>query len=204
MSDQNRPRIELQSFERIEEVVERSFSEESRTHFRERSGIVDSIDDADVPQGYDDKLLWAASLHRALAWDPTLHNLWYTLEHHALREGTLDQRLKELLAVLVNESQKCSYCVKWHSASAKVDGVSDETIDMVQDFDKRKAELPPEWRVPLEFARKVATDHTRVTDEDVQALRDLGYDDGQIVEIVSAALTALMFGRFNVVLNLGE
>ena len=34
--------------------------------------------------------------------------------------------------------------------------------------------------------------------------RDAGYSDVQIVELVSAALTALMFGRFSVVLNLGE
>ena len=204
MADWNKPRIELHPFERIQEVVEQSFSEESRKHFIERSPIVEEIDDKDVPEGYDSKLSWAIQLHGALAWDPELHNIWYTLEYHTLKKGTLDLQLKELLALLVNESQKCMYCVKWHSAAAKAEGASDEMVEIARNFDARKNELPENWRKTLEFARKIATDHTRITDEDVDELKNIGYNDAQIVEIVGASLMALMFGRFNVVLNLGE
>ena len=204
MSGWNEPRIELQPIERIQEVVQQSFSEESRTHFLERSAIVDGIDDRDVPGGYDSKIGWALSLHGALAWDPILHDLWYTLEYHTLKEGTLDPQLKELLAVLVNDTQQCKYCVTWHAAAARTEGARDQTVEIVKDFEQRKHELPEDWRVTLEFAKKVATDHTRIAAEEVDALRDVGYDDAQIVEIVAASLAALMFGRFNVVLNLGE
>jgi uncharacterized peroxidase-related enzyme len=204
MSGWNEPRIKLQPIERIQEVVQESFSEESRTHFFERSAIVDGIDNRDVPSGYESKIDWALSLHRALAWDPVLHDLWYTLEYHTLKEGTVDPQLKELLAVLVNDTQQCKYCVTWHSAAARTEGARDQTIDIVRDFERRKHELREDWRVTLEFAKKVATDHTRIAAEEVDALRKVGYDDAQIVEIVAASLAALMLGRFNVVLNLGE
>ncbi len=204
MSERNRPRIELQPMERIWQVVEENFSNESRTHFVERGAIVDHIDGSDVPNGYDSKISWAVSLHGALAWDPTLHNLLYTLEYHALKEGTVDQQLKELIAILVNDSQQCAYCVKWHSAAAKAEGTQNNIVEIVRDFEQRKHELPDDWRLTLEFAKKIATDHTKITTEECDALRDIGYDDAQIVEIVAASLTALMFGRFNVVLNLGE
>ena len=67
MSEWNRPRIELQPMERIWQVVEENFSNESRTHFVERGAIVDHVDDSDVPNGYDSKISWAVSLHGALS-----------------------------------------------------------------------------------------------------------------------------------------
>lgn len=204
LSGWNKPRIKLQSFERIQEVVDKHFSEESRKHFVERAPIVEKIDEKDVPQGYESKLSWAIQLHGALAWDPELHNIWYTLEYHTLKEGTIDLKLKELLAILVNETQKCLYCVKWHSLAAKVEGATDEMVEIVRNFEARKNELPEDWRKTLEFAKKIATDHTKITDKDVEELKKIGYNDAQIVEIVGASLMALMFGRFNVVLNLGE
>lgn len=140
----------------------------------------------------------------ALAWDPELLYLWYQEEHHVLKEGNLDRGLKELITVVVDDKNQCPGCVGWHSACARVEGLSDEMIEIGRDFDRRKNELSEKVRKTIEFAVKVSTNHTKVTDGDIEELKKLGYTDSDMVEIISVALIAEDFAKVNVVLNLGS
>ena len=65
--------------------------------------------------------------------------------------------------------------------------------DALRDGDLDAAGLTPPERLLLEFAGTITTGAYRVTDEQVQALRDAGWSDEQIAE---AAYDAALFNLF--------
>lgn len=98
----------------------------------------------------------------------------------ALAGGTLPPKLKELLAVNVGQANGCDYCVSAHTAIGKRVGLTAEQI-----IAGRKATAEdPKTAAALGFARKLVALHGKATDADVQAVRDAGYTDGEITEIV--------------------
>jgi alkylhydroperoxidase family enzyme len=66
------------------------------------------------------------------------------------------------------------------------------------DFDARKDELPDGERVAVEFARK----SVQAPDEDVDRLREHGYDDADIVALTTTAGTAAKFADFALTLDI--
>jgi alkylhydroperoxidase family enzyme len=65
--------------------------------------------------------------------------------------------------------------------------------DALRDGDLDAANLDPPERLLLEFAGTISTAAYRVTDEQVQALRDIGWSEEQIAE---AAYVAALFNLF--------
>jgi alkylhydroperoxidase family enzyme len=69
----------------------------------------------------------------------------------------------------------------------------DEVAAALRDGDLEAANLPQPERLLLEFAGTIARAAFRVTDEQVQGLRDVGWTDEQIAE---AAYVAALFSLF--------
>jgi alkylhydroperoxidase family enzyme len=65
--------------------------------------------------------------------------------------------------------------------------------DALRDGDLDAANLDPPQRLLLEFAGTISKAAYRVTDEQVQALRDIGWSEEQIAE---AAYVAALFSLF--------
>ena len=65
--------------------------------------------------------------------------------------------------------------------------------EALRNADLDAAGLPPQERLLLEFAGTIARAAYRVTDEQVQALRDVGWNEEQIAE---AAYVAALFSLF--------
>ena len=65
--------------------------------------------------------------------------------------------------------------------------------DALRDGDLDAANLPPPERLLLEFAGTISRAAYRVTDEQVQGLRDIGWSEEQIAE---AAYIAALFSLF--------
>lgn len=124
----------------------------------------------------------------------------------ALREaGSLDDRLAELAYVTVSAANDCEYCVASHTSQlVEHVGLQDHEIEtllsVVRDTDgsvrgsERLVELFGEReRAVVTFARQAAANPKRVSSEDVEALRAVGFDDEdvvQLVTVVSAAVAA--------------
>ena len=99
----------------------------------------------------------------------------------ALAKGRLDARLRERLALVVAETNRCGYCVAAHTALGGMAGLKpQETVDARRGKagDKRDT-------AALTFARRLLQAGGDVTDADVQALRTAGFDDGEIAEVVA-------------------
>ena len=95
--------------------------------------------------------------------------------------------------MVVGETNNCEYCLAAHTALGKGAGLTEgETCDA------RRAEANDDKeRTALQFARTIVHERGRVSDEDVQAVRQAGYDDGQIAEIVANVALNIFTNYFN-------
>ncbi len=132
-------------------------------------------------EGVQKKLGKAPNLMRTMANSPAVLEAYLSFSG-TLAKGTLPARLREQISLAVGEENSCKYCVAAHATLGRMTGLSDEEI-----ADSRRASSPDsKTDAALSFARKIVTDRGQVSDADVAKLRDLGFSDGEILEIVSA------------------
>jgi uncharacterized peroxidase-related enzyme len=111
----------------------------------------------------------------------------------ALSHGVLPARVREQLALDVGEANHCDYCVSAHSALGKRAGLTDQDI-----LDSRRgvsADLKAD--VLLRFARTVVEKRGVVEDADLAAVREAGYGDAEIAEVVAHVALNIFTNYFN-------
>ena len=107
----------------------------------------------------------------------------------ALAKGKLDVSVRERIALAMAEFNGCTYCLSAHTYLGKnVAKLSDADMDAARSAHA----ADPKTHAALKFALRVASEHGRVDDADVQVLRSAGFDDASIVGIVlNVALNVL-------------
>lgn len=104
--------------------------------------------------------------------------------------GELDERLCELVYLAVSVANDCSYCIASHREHlVERVGLPEEEVDAIdageyEHFAERE-------RAVIEFSDLVATDPTTVDEAHIRALRDTGFDDAEIVRLVTVAAAAV-------------
>lgn len=99
----------------------------------------------------------------------------------ALGNGSLDVRTRERIALAVAEVNGCSYCLAAHSyLGSNLARLSAAEIEA----NRRGTSGDGKAAIAVGFATRLATNRGKVADSDVQAVRDAGYSDAEIVEIV--------------------
>jgi uncharacterized peroxidase-related enzyme len=99
----------------------------------------------------------------------------------ALAKGRLPAATRERIALAVAELNQCGYCLAAHSYLGRnLARLDDAEIRANREGHSRD----PKADAAVRFAVKVAQERGHVSDADVQAVRDAGYDDAQLVEIV--------------------
>jgi uncharacterized peroxidase-related enzyme len=111
----------------------------------------------------------------------------------ALGGGLLSPALREQIALTVAGANSCDYCASAHTALGKGAGV--DAGELTQNLAGHSAD--PKVQVVLDFARKVVDARGLIADSDVQALRQAGYGDGEIVEVVAHIGVNLLTNYFN-------
>lgn len=136
------------------------------------------------------------NMFRAVANSPAaLKSMWGAFG--ALGGGTLGAKLGEQIAVAVADIDACNYCLAAHTALGRKAGATAE--EMTEAQAGRSAD--PKTAAVLAFVVKVVTDRAQVSDANVQALRDAGFDDEGIVEIVAHIALNLFTNYINVALD---
>lgn len=111
----------------------------------------------------------------------------------ALAGGALPSRLREQIALTVGETNGCDYCVAAHTALGQRAGLTEsETCDA-----RRGLSSDDRERAALEFAEQVVLQRGLVADDEVERLREAGYTDGEIAEIVANVALNLFTNYFN-------
>jgi len=99
----------------------------------------------------------------------------------ALEKGKLPAPTRERIALAVAEANGCDYCLSAHTYLGKNLAHLD---DAEMTANRSGASNDPMADAALRFAVKLVRARGHVTDDDVRAVHDAGYDDAQVVEIV--------------------
>ena len=102
-----------------------------------------------------------------------------------LEPTELSYDVKEAIALLISKENSCRMCVDVHKSIAKMLGLTEERIDQILEGidsigtdEKEKALL----RFCVRASKK---DNYKMMQEDIDALKALGYSDVQIIEAVA-------------------
>ncbi|PQO46868.1 carboxymuconolactone decarboxylase family protein [Blastopirellula marina] len=142
--------------------------------------------------GVQSKLGMTPNLMRTMASSPAVLEGYLALSG-ALTHGKLSAKVREQLSLTVAEANGCDYCLAAHSTIGKMSGLTAEQI-----ADSRRGEsVDAKTDSLLHFARQVIDSRGKVSDADVYAVRDAGYSDAEIGEIVAAVALNIFTNYFN-------
>lgn len=111
----------------------------------------------------------------------------------ALAHGKLRAKVREQIALTVGQANDCDYCLSAHSAFARSAGLNDAQIEAA----RRGTSDDGKTQAALRFASDIVDKQGFVTDDDLAAVRDAGYGDGEIAEIVAAVALNIFTNYFN-------
>jgi uncharacterized peroxidase-related enzyme len=111
----------------------------------------------------------------------------------AMGAAKLPARTREQIALVTAELNSCTYCLSAHTALGKAAGLNQSQIDGARHGEADDART----RAALMFARSVVEARGGVSDADFQAVRQAGFSDGEIAEIVAAVALNVFTNFFN-------
>lgn len=112
----------------------------------------------------------------------------------ALGAGSLDPKVRERLSIEVAEANHCGYCLAAHTLLGKLAG-----LDEAERHSARLGESSdPKADAALKFARTVLDRRGDVDEEDVRRVREAGFADGEVAEIIAQVALNVLTNYFNV------
>lgn len=133
------------------------------------------------------------NMFRAVAHSPAaLRSMWGSFG--ALGSGTLSAKLGEQIAVAVADRNACDYCLAAHTALGRKAGASAQEMHDAQ----AGISADPKTSAALRFALKLVEGRGKVSEGDVSALRQAGFADAQIVEVLAHVALNLFTNYVNV------
>jgi uncharacterized peroxidase-related enzyme len=108
--------------------------------------------------------------------------------------GNMDPRRYELVTLAAARALQCSYCMLAHGAVLRRDFYSAEELTEIT-RDPATSDLSPAEAAMMVFVDKLTRDATAITPADVQGLRDRGFSDAEIFDIVAAAGARCFFSK---------
>jgi uncharacterized peroxidase-related enzyme len=128
-------------------------------------------------------------LQKGLAYLPETTDALWTLSMRTAREGSIPEELKRVLFAVTAYGVECEYCTAAHMiALIMKEWTREECIEVIEG--RGSARLSDKENAAVEFARIAGRRPAEVTDDMVEGLRQAGWTDAEIVEIV--ACVALM------------
>lgn len=136
------------------------------------------------------------NMFKAVANSPAaLQSMWAAFG--ALGQGTLGAKLGEQIAVAIANRNRCEYCLAAHTVLGQNAGASAAEMAAAQIGQSNDTKTA----AALAFALKVVEQRAQVTEADVARLRESGFRDEQIVEIIAHVALNLFTNYINVALD---
>jgi len=105
----------------------------------------------------------------------------------------LPAKLQEKIALYVFELNNCNYCLSAHTLRAKKLGLSEEEMESA----RRGASSDVKEDAAIKFAGSIIAKRANMSDDDVSCLKDAGYSDAEIVEIIANVSLFIFTSYFN-------
>jgi len=139
------------------------------------------------------KLGMVPNMMRTMGNSPAVLN-GYLAFSGALGEGTIGGKLGELIAITVANANSCEYCNAAHSfIGEKLVHVDVNSIANAREGKSTDAKI----QAALDFSRTIVEKRGLVDDTDVDALKNAGYDEAGIAEIIAHVGLNLFTNCFN-------
>ena len=133
------------------------------------------------------------NMFKAVANSPAaLKSMWGSFG--ALVGGVIPAQVGEQIAVAIANRNACEYCLAAHTALGRKAGASSAEMSAAQDGNSDD----PKIAAALRFALRVVEGRGQIADSDVQDLRNAGYGDEEIVEILAHVALNLFTNYINV------
>jgi uncharacterized peroxidase-related enzyme len=134
-----------------------------------------------------DKLGFVPNVLRILALRPRHLLAWWGYYDDLMRgESGLSKAQREMIAVVVSALNRCHYCLVSHSAALRKLTEDPVLVDQLA-TNYVHAPLDPKERAMLDFAALLTEQSHRSRPEDVEALREAGWSDEEVMDIAQVA-----------------
>lgn len=133
------------------------------------------------------------NMFKAVANSPAaLRSMWGSFG--ALGDGVIAAKLGEQIAVAVANRNHCEYCLAAHTALGKSAGASAEEMAAAQ------AGLSSDYKtaVALRFAMQLVENRGQISATAIDAVREAGFTDEELVEILAHVALNLFTNYVNV------
>jgi uncharacterized peroxidase-related enzyme len=107
--------------------------------------------------------------------------------------GSLSAPLREQIALTVAAANGCEYCAAGHTALGRMHGL--KSPELAANLDARSAD--PKIAAALHFAHAVVTERGWVDDGELARIREAGYSEGEVAEIVATVAVNTFSNYFN-------
>ncbi|MGR4928009.1 carboxymuconolactone decarboxylase family protein [Bradyrhizobium sp. CAR08] len=141
------------------------------------------VDSKPILDNVDKMLGFVPNLHRLMSISPNVLSGWATLM--ASLAKTLDIKTRDGIALAVSEADGCDYCLAAHSFMAgNLTKIPADEIEL----NREGRSIDPKRQAAVAFAKALIETRGKVSDAQFTAVRDAGWTDANIVEMI--ALTA--------------
>jgi uncharacterized peroxidase-related enzyme len=144
-----------------------------------------------------------SNLFKAYAAFPELASANFRRLMVLLTKGNLSVKFKESLMTALAEANKCDYCVSFHATALRGAGASDEEVKAALEFDPDRIGLSDKERALFNYALKANGDPHSIAQADINALREKGVTDSDLIETLETVNTGNNFNLINGALNVG-
>jgi uncharacterized peroxidase-related enzyme len=148
----------------------------------------------DLLAGVNTKLGFTPNMLSSMSGSPAVLE-GYLAFSAALAGGALPARLREKIAIAVAEANGCGYCLAAHSTLGKMAGLTNADVLA----GRRGTATDSKSAAAVGFARAVVGARGHVTDADVKRVREAGYSDAEVAEIVANVALNVFTNYFNLV-----
>ncbi|TSD67875.1 carboxymuconolactone decarboxylase family protein [Inquilinus sp. KBS0705] len=139
------------------------------------------------------KLGMVPNMMRTMGTSPAVLN-GYLAFSGALAEATIGGKLGELIALTVANANSCDYCNAAHSfIGEKLVHIDAASISNARQGKSADAKI----QAALDFSRTIVEKKGRINDADVDALKNAGYNEAAIAEIIAHVSLNLFTNYFN-------
>ncbi|TRX57769.1 peroxidase-related enzyme [Fulvivirga sp. M361] len=123
----------------------------------------------------------------------SLEGIWPVMDR-ILTDGKVSRKLKEMIFVAISSLKECHYCEAAHHAFCLSIGVTPEQIDsLIKSYTCETADAKE--KMAIDYAVKLAKDSNSSSQEDFDALKQAGYSDEEVMEIIAMSGMAVFYNH---------
>jgi uncharacterized peroxidase-related enzyme len=154
----------------------------------------DQVPDASKPtlDAFTKNIGFTPNMMASFAASPIAFNAWASLLGSLSK--ALDVKTRDSIGLAVSEVNGCDYCLTVHSFTAEhMAKLPPEDIILA----RKGHAIDPKRDAAVQFARKVIETRGKVDDSDLKAVRDAGYSEANVMEIVALVAMYSLTNFFN-------